>query len=70
MLHLKFVSESQSAFLMKETGFVLAFQGSIFYTRLLFEVNDKYFVLMESIFLLHDVQITHLNFIGSFIGIQ
>lgn len=55
MLHLKFVSASQSAFLMKETGFVLAFQSSLFYARLPFEMNDKYFVLMESIFPLHDV---------------
>lgn len=54
MLHLKFVSASQSAFLM-ETGFVLAFQSSLFYARLPFEMNDKYFALMESIFPLHDV---------------
>lgn len=49
MLPLKVVSESQSVFLMKETDFVFAFQGSLFYTRLLFEMDEKYFVLMEKI---------------------
>lgn len=50
MLPLKVVSESQSVFLMKETDFVFAFQGSLFYTRLLFEMDEKYFVLMEKNF--------------------
>lgn len=50
MLPLKVVSESQSVFLMKETDFVFAFQGSLFYTRLLFEMDEKYFVLMEKKF--------------------